>query len=189
MWGAVCRLSGQPFESARVPSVAVLWMNSYTCVWTLCSLIPDLQEFALQAQLRKAFLDCARPRQSARQSGKMVFLFWEALALRTVIYTGVVWIVLWTGKLRKDYCFLFIGDGLCYFRKMEWFSRTIKLSEPTGTKRYLICGQTLNENLLFASYNIKEYWLFRYCLECNFYCSYPEIQKNNSILVFDVTSV
>lgn len=70
---AVC---GQP-GSAWVPSIVVsLDEQLYLGVSPLCSLIPDLQEFALQAQLRKAFLDCVGPDSQARQSGKDVLLFW-----------------------------------------------------------------------------------------------------------------
>ena len=75
MWAAVCRPCGQPLESARVPSVAVPWMNSYT--WCLSSVLSYSRSPGICSSgpvEESLFRLCET--QSARQSGKMFFLFW-----------------------------------------------------------------------------------------------------------------
>lgn len=109
--------------------------------------------------------------QTDRLPAKLFFLiFGEILEYIIMFYRVVVSIVLWTSKIRENYsstipiCFLFIAEGLYSFTKMEWFSEDIKLSKLTGTKKYLICGQSLNESSSFTWYNINKNWFLRHLL-------------------------
>lgn len=121
---------GQLFQISVVPSLVIQWVNAILRVCPSWSLTKDLQEFVPQAQLRKAFLDCVRSRQTARLQERCSFCSAE----RSLhLWFTQVWYKLFS-ELRKRYSrmnslFVFCSllKGLYYFRKMEWFFRGHKI--------------------------------------------------------------